>query len=174
MKTYHLCLSVLFIFSFTGLFAQHTEEKVKHSHWRISPFIGHTFVALEKGGKHTPIASWALDIEYWWQENMGIGLHNDLEVESFIIEDEEGEVIERHFPVVVSLDFLFKPWKKLVVYAGPGVEFDSNKNFGLIRLGVEYEFMVNERMDIAPTFFHDTRFNAFDTWTIALGVGWGF
>jgi len=170
-------LTILIFFCSLKTSAQHSQpnkEKTHHPHWRISPFIGHTFVALDKGGTHTPIASWALDIEYWHNDKIGIGLHNDLEIESFIVEEQAGEFIERDFPIVVSLDVLFKPWKGLVLYAGPGMEFDSNENFRLIRLGVEYEFIINEHIDIAPTFFHDNRFNAFDTWTIALGVGWRF
>ncbi|MEM9339579.1 MAG: hypothetical protein AAGA66_12670 [Bacteroidota bacterium] len=151
--------------------AQH-EQELDHPYWRISPFIGHTFVALEKGGEHTPISSWALDVEYWWKEHVGIGLHNDLEIASFIVESETDEFIERSFPCVVSFDFLIKPVGNVVLYAGPGIEFDANENFSLIRLGIEYEFLLNKHFDFAPAFFYDNRNNAFNTWTIAFGVGW--
>ncbi|MEM9895327.1 MAG: hypothetical protein AAF789_03065 [Bacteroidota bacterium] len=147
-------------------------KKDKHSYWRISPLIGHTYVALEQGGEHTPIASWALDLEYWWSERAGLGLHNDLEIESFVVQNEKGEFISRNFPLVTSLDLLTKPWKELVLYAGPGIEFDRNESFILMRVGLEYEFLIDEKFDLAPTFFYDNRFNAFNTWTFAFGVGY--
>ena len=172
LMTSKLLLFFWFVYLSSDLIAQPDHEPEHHSYWRISPFIGHTFVALEKGGEHTPIASWALDVEYWWKESIGVGLHNDLEIESFIVEDTDGEFIERHFPVVVSLDFLFKPWKGIVVYGGPGMEFDSNESFGLMRTGIEYEFVLDDHFDVSPTFFYDNRFGAFNTWTFAFGVGW--
>jgi hypothetical protein len=69
------------------------------------------------------------------------------------------------------MELLVKPWKGMVLQVGPGIEFEKEKNYNLIRYGLEYEFELTKHWDIAPTFFYDSRFNAFDTWSIALGVG---
>jgi len=170
-------LKLMFLLTFTSLFSANCFAQNLHednSHWRIAPLIGHTYVALEKRGNHTPIASWGLDLEYWVNHKWGIGLHNDLEIESFIIEQEENELIERHYPLVGSLDLLIRPWRELVMFFGPGVEFDRNETFSLVRIGAEYEFILTETFDLSPAFFYDGRIDAFNTWTFGLGVGYRF
>ncbi|NQZ76731.1 MAG: hypothetical protein HRT61_11635 [Ekhidna sp.] len=172
---YRILMIILLAASGHQAYSQQNENvHISSPYWRISPLIGHTFIALEQGGEHTPIASWALDIEFWWSDHLGIGLHNDLEIESFVVVNQKGEHIERHFPVVTSLDLLVKVWKELVFYAGPGIEFDANESLEVVRLGLEYEFLLDKHFDIAPTFFYDNRFNQFNTWTVAFGMGYKF
>ena len=81
------------------------------------------------------------------------------------------EELERISPLVVTLDALYKPWRGLVLQIGPGIEFEKNENYPLLRAGIEYEFELNHHWDIAPTVFYDTRFSEYHTWSIALGVG---
>lgn len=146
---------------------QHSEFK----HWRIAPLIGHTMVPAGTSSDHFAIPSWGLDLEYWLNPKWGIGLHNDLEVQSFIVEHDGQEMLERESPLVLSLDLLWKPWKGLVFLAGPGYEFEKEENFKLLRFGAEYEFEFDHHWDISPSLFYDTRQEAYDTWSIALGIG---
>lgn len=148
------------------------EHASEFRHFRIAPLIGHTFVPAGHLQDHFAIPSWGLDIEYWFNPRWGVGLHNDLEMQSFIIERVGGEeFLERDYPLVVTLDALFKPWRELVLVIGPGYELERNENFFLFRIGLEYEFELNHHWDLAPTFFYDSRQNAFNTWSVALGVG---
>lgn len=140
-------------------------------HWRVALLLGHTFVPAV-GSQYSAIPSWGVDLEYWPTAKWGIGLHNDIELQSFIIEQAGREgLLEREYPLVLTLDALFKPWRGLVLQFGPGIELERSEHFYLLRLGVEYEFEFGRHWDVAPSIFYDTRLEAFDTWAITLGVG---
>ena len=150
--------------------AEHSDHE-QFRHFRVAALIGHTFVPTPQSSRHLAIASWGLDLEYWFNRKWGLGLHNDFELQHFIIMEGDGEELERDYPVVLTLDLLFKPWKGLVFLIGPGYEFEKNENFFLVRAGVEYEIDLPNHWDLSPSFFYDTRRGAYDTWTFSLAVG---
>ena len=147
------------------------EEKIPPI--RIAVVIGHTLIPDEHAGENFFIPSWGLDLEYWMNKEWGLGIHSDLEIETFVIirDNGEGEELKRVSPLVVTLDALYKPWKGLVLQIGPGIEIERHENYPLLRAGIEYEFELDHHWDIAPTIFYDTRLNEYHTWSIALGVG---
>lgn len=140
-------------------------------HFRVAAIIGHTLIPARHADDNLFIPSWGLDLEYWWNPTWGIGLHNDLELESFIIERPSEEILERNYPLVMTLDLLYKPWGGLVLMAGPGYEVADQEDFFLLRLGLEYEIDFGHHWDLAPTLFYDSREDSFQTWSIGLGVG---
>ncbi|HMO38158.1 MAG TPA: hypothetical protein PKC76_04705 [Saprospiraceae bacterium] len=169
-----LCL-LLPVFN-TMIQAQHHSEapnKAHFPHFRGAILLGHTFVPTSlPREQHTVIPSWGLDIEYWFSQSWAIGLHNDLELQTFIIErGKDDELLEREFPLVLTLDALYRLPNGLVFQVGPGYEIERNESFLLLRAGIEYEWHLGHHWDIAPAFFYDTRAKANDTWTIALGFG---
>lgn len=157
------------------IFAQH-QHKDHHDnhhtpHWRMAVILGHTFIPPHHLNAHAAIPSWGLDIEYWIDRKWAIGLHNDLEIANFIIQENKEETIERSYPLVLTVDAIYNPWKGLICLIGPGIELENETNYRLIRAGIEYEIEIGNHWDIAPTFFYDTRFNAYNTWSIGLGIG---
>lgn len=139
--------------------------------FRVAVLIGHTFIPARHSSERLIIPSWGLDLEYWFNSKWGLGLHNDVELQSFLIEKGADEIVEREYPLVITLDALYKPWKGLVLQLGPGYELERTENYFLVRFGLEYEIDLPGHWDIAPTFFYDTRDRVYDTWSIALGVG---
>lgn len=176
MKRFPLLVLGLVSLCFTA-FGQHAalepaeEQEMNFPHLRAAVLIGHTYVPASATESHLFIPSWGLDLEYWFNESWAIGLHNDVELQSFLIEHLDGMELEREFPLVFTLDAIVKPWKGLVVQVGPGYEFEKTENFFLVRAGVEYEIEFGHHWDLSPSLFYDTRFEANDTWTIALGLG---
>lgn len=177
----HVCWLLPFLFSSVGL-AQHgpalgeggREETREHlPSFRVAVLIGHTLIPAEHAGENFFIPSWGLDLEYWMNPRWGVGMHSDLELETFVIlkEDSRQEEVERVLPLVMTLDVLYKPWKGLVLQLGPGIEFERQENFALLRAGIEYEIELGHHWDLAPTVFYDTRFSEYHTWSLALGVG---
>jgi len=150
----------------------HSPETTEHfKKFRAAVLIGHTFIPTRHSSERLIIPSWGLDIEYWFNATWGLGLHNDIELQSFLIERGDDELIEREYPLVITLDLLYKPWRGLVLQLGPGYELEAAENYFLMRVGAEYEFELPGHWDISPTFFYDTREKVYDTWSIALGVG---
>lgn len=165
-----MCLTI-------SVFAQKHENTHLKGHefknLRLGLVIGHTYVPTEttRGTETVILPSIGLDIEYWFTHKWAIGLHNDIELESFEAEKEKGTIIQREFPVVLTLDGIWKPWHDLVLLAGPGVELETNESFFVFRIGAEYEVEFNKHWDITPAFFYDNRKDAFNTWSFGLGIG---
>lgn len=174
-----LCLSYLSvsICAYGQHEAQSHNQIASDSHFRISLAIAHTFLpeGTSEGTQTLILPTFALDLEYWMNHQWGLGLHNDLELLNFEIEDEHHNVfIEREFPVLITLDALWKPNNHLVLFAGPGIELESNKNYFVFRAGSEYEIPFSDLWDVAPLIFYDIRNGAYNTLTIGLGVGYTF
>ena len=138
---------------------------------RIAFYIGHTLIPELSSDKNVLIPSYGLDIDYWFSDAFGLGIHSDIEIENFVVNKNESEEIERQFPLVLTLDALYSPIDGLIIQAGPGVELDPGKRFLLSRVGVEYEIPIGHHWDLSPAIFYDHRFNSFGTWTLSLGVG---
>ena len=139
---------------------------------RLALLIGHTFVPnrLETAGLFVP--SWGLDYEVWFGRDFGLGLHSDIELETFVIEKASGgETLEREYPVVATLDVLWRAMGGLVLELGPGIELEPKESLFVVRGGVSYEIEIQDGWDLAPSAFYDVRPGHFDAWTIGLGVG---
>jgi len=150
-------------------------HKNGHSHFRLALLLGHSIVPINEEGKRTTIPSWGFDLEFWLNHKFGVGLHNDLEMMTFVIERGENEEdLVREYPKVFTLDLLYSPINDLVLIAGIGREFEVNENYFLYRFGVEYEIPISEKWDICPSFAYDSRQDAFNTCTIMLGIGHKF
>lgn len=168
-------LSTLFLFSQNHDTSFDNNEN--ESHFRISAGLAHTYLPEETtdGTQNLILPSIALDIEYWFNHRWGIGLHNDLELLNFEIKDNDDQVfIEREFPVLLTFDALWKPYKELVLFVGPGVELEQEKNYFVFRAGCEYEIPFSSNWDLAPLVFYDMRDGAYNTLTVGLGVGYRF
>jgi hypothetical protein len=146
------------------------EKNKSESGFRIVGIIGHTLVHTEDLD-NVFVPSWGLDIEYWFNEKWGIGLHNDVEIETFVVRNSENEEVERVNPLVFTIDALYQFGNGFVFTLGPGVEFEKEESFYLFRIGIEYEKDITEKFYLLPNFFLDQRFDGYNTWNIGLGIG---
>lgn len=182
MKRIHISFSALVIFLLSaavGVQAQdHPEyprEPATHGFkpWRVGGMLYHTYIGTHTSeGKETLIVpTIGLDVEYWFSDKWGIGSHNDLELISFEVERGEAHTLERETPLLLTLDGLWKPWKGLILLVGPGVEFEKEENLFVVRSGLEYEIELGAHWDVAPTVFYDIRTDAYDTFSMGIGIG---
>jgi len=150
-----------------------THKQIEHneSGFRLAGIIGHTLIKNTGVDNNIFVPSWGLDLEYWFNHKWGIGLHKDIEIETFIIKNSEHEEVERVNPLVITLDALYQFGNGFVVTVGPGVEIEKKESFYLTRVGIEYEKDFSKSMYLIPTLFLDQRFDGFSTWTIGLGIG---
>jgi hypothetical protein len=138
--------------------------------FRLVGIIGHTLVNNEELD-NVFVPSWGLDIEYWFNNTWGIGLHNDVEIETFVVKNSENNEIERVNPLVLTIDALYHLGNGFVITLGPGVELERQESYYLIRVGIEYEKHISPSLYLLPNFFLDQRFDGYNTWNIGLGIG---
>ncbi|MEJ2004741.1 MAG: hypothetical protein P8X57_07210 [Cyclobacteriaceae bacterium] len=143
-------------------------------HFRMSAAFGHTYLPKDTrvGRDVAVLPTINLDLEYWFSHRVGIGFHNDLELLNFQVRDQEDDlIIERDYPVLITFDVIYRLFKGLTIYAGPGVEFEKNEDYFVTRLGLEYEIEIRRGWDVHPVLFHDFRRNAYNTTSIGVGFG---
>ncbi len=151
------------------------EENEEFKHNRLALVIGQTHVPKAfqstKGDEGIIVPSWGLNYEYWFNHKFALGLHSDMEISNYIIEEENGQELERTRPLIVALIGIYNPWKGLELLGGFGREFEEHKKFWVYRFGIEYEIEIGHHWDIAPGLVFDIKEDLYDSWTIGLGVG---
>lgn len=167
-----ICLSLLVSICFLSgrLQAQESTEETKNS---ISLSLGHTHVSKGiREGKNQWLAlpSWAIDYNREINESWFVGLHNEIIIEDFEVKSNDGEVLERTFPISMVGVVGFKPKEYLSFMIGGGIEWAEEETFQLIRLGVEPALPISEHLELVLGAVYDFKINAYDSWSLSLGV----
>jgi hypothetical protein len=75
--------------------------------------IGHTHIPK---GFHTAennealiVPSWGLNYVYHINEKWAIGWLNDMEIATYVVQEPDGDIIDRERPVITSLVGIFRP-----------------------------------------------------------------
>ncbi|MGB5318923.1 hypothetical protein, partial [Eudoraea sp.] len=55
------------------------------------------------------------------------------------------------------------------IVAGPGMEFEKNKNLFIVRIGTEYEFELGNDWGISPSLNYDFK-EQYSTWDFSIGL----
>jgi len=176
------CLLMLLIgvFSSAG-FAQNAEgereEGETEKKHRIAVIIGHAHVpeGIDKAGNKQwlVLPTWGLDYDYRITSRWAVGVHTDIIVENFELEEHFGEeqaVLERSRPLATTLVVTFKPGQHLTYILGGGAEIAPEETFGLIRLGLEYGWELPEEWELGISLMNDFKINAYNSWVLGLGV----
>ena len=165
---------ILFILSVQIRVMAQEHEAAPFSPHKVAVMIAHTHVPGAGTGTQSSgliVPSWGLDYEYWIDPHWAIGLHNDMEIATYVVEGHEGKEIERERPVIVSLVGLFKPTHQLILLAGFGRELEKHDSYWVTRFGVEYEFEINHSWELSPSLIYDIKESVYDSWSIGLAVG---
>ena len=151
------------------------EEEFKHN--QIGIMLGHAHI---DEGPHTEGSRWlvvpmvSLNYNYWFNEKWGIGLHTDFILENYEITEEtdegEVEILERELPIAPALMAAFKPGKHFTFMLGIGEEFAKEDDLFLIRGEVEYTLELPQTFELGVALGYDARFDAYDSWVMAIGV----
>ncbi|WP_336515354.1 hypothetical protein [Pollutibacter soli] len=151
------------------------EAGSKHS---IGLTIGHESVFNgrdENGKKKTlKLPFWGVDYNYRINSKWLIGLHTDIILESFEVEKNlksgTEEVVERTIPVAPAIIGMFTPGEHWKFGLGAGAEFAKEATYFLNRAAVEYGQEFGKGWEVFCSLQYDFRWNAYDTWTIGLGI----
>ena len=177
MRNFLLCFLSLVLFS-NDIMAQH-EHDVFHPHHTLGLYISHTQVieGVDKDGHKNwlTLPSWGLDYNYKFSSKWAIGLHSDMIIESFEVEDhlnsgEQIKTLKRVHPIASAVMASFKPGHHFNYLFGAGGEFASTGNLFLIRVGTEYEYHINKDWEFNANLTSDFNINAYNSWAIRLGI----
>lgn len=167
-------LFLFFFFISSIALGQETEHESLNKKNGLTMLLGHTYVrkAVVDGEKSWLILpSIVLDYNYSLSQNWKIGWHNDLILENFVVERfGERPEIERKKPLASTIVAGFKPGKHFTYEFGFGGEFEKEENFFLTRVGVEYSLEIKEGMEFITNFVYDFKWNAYDSFSIGVGL----
>ncbi len=209
MKFRIIFLSVIFIFlNYSYSFSQESEHhndsnkvhdlesqhEVQEEHHEghhkkhaISLVISHTHIKSgvknETGDNWMALPSFGINYNYSFNEKWAIGLHNDIIIEEFIVEDKnhEGEIhakseeveipgIDRGRPIASAVMLTYKPHEHIALLAGGGMEFSKHENFALIRFGVEFPFHIPNDWEVLGVMSYDINIDAYNGFTFGFGI----
>ena len=153
------------------------EEGEHFHHHQIGAMIGHAHIYQ---GSHTDGKKWlvvpmvSLNYNYWINKTWGIGLHTDFILETYEVheEGEDGEIniLERELPIAPALMAAYKPGEHFTFMLGVGEEFAKEEDLFLIRGEVEYSLELPKAFEFGAAVGYDIRFDAYDSWVLAVGL----
>ena len=181
---FRVLASLLISLTATTLQAQHAEAAVAgHASAgsvhgmkgtsRLTLGLGHTHVSKGKvdgDTKWLALASWSFNYDYWLSDKLAIGLQNDLVLESFIIEDDKGEFIERKYPWAIVPVVIYKTGKHFSLLGGIGAEYSHGHTLALTRLGMEYGWHLPQNWEVGIAAVWDGKWNYYNSWGLAFTV----
>jgi len=156
--------------------ADHVSQHSEHARHMVQIMIGHTHIAdgrNEDGEKEWLILpSWALNYNYKFDESWQIGFHSDIIIDKFEIELEHDKVIvERSRPIALAIMGGYKTRSPFTLLLGGGIEFESHKNLGFVRFGVEPGWHFGEgKWEVSAIAEYEIKFDHYNSWLVGLGI----
>ncbi len=171
-------LPILFLFFYGSVFSQeeaHPEWQQQHT---LGIVISHTQISqgIQANGKRKwlSLPSWAINYNYKFSKQWAIGLHNDIVVEDFAVEEHlksaNAQVLKRSYPIASAIMVSYKPGKHFSYMLGGGGEFAHTGNLFLFRVGLEYGYHLSKNWELNANVTNDLKVNAYNSWAIGLGV----
>ena len=155
---------------------QPEHETEDHPRHMISLEIGHSHLSegVRNGEKEWIIVpSWAINYSYLLSEKWIVGLHTDIIIENFEVESnrsDEAGTIKRTRPVSMVGAVAYKPLPRLAVITGAGFEYAPEETFALFRLGLEPSIELSHKWEIIFSVVYDIKVDAYNNWSMGMGV----
>ena len=171
-KIFFSGLLLLFI-AFVNAQEKEEEKEFAEKKHSVALVISHTQMneGIEGGKKEwISLPSWGIDYNYELCEKWAVGLHNDIIMESFIVEHNDGTEIERSSPFASTVVALYKPGKHFSFVLGAGGEFSKEENLFLIKAGIEYGYRFHDDWELIANITNDLKVDAYNSWAIGFGI----
>ena len=85
--------------------------------------------------------------------------------------ESRGQLLQRENVFIIAAGAMYRVLPSLIVYLGPGYEFETHESFFVIRVGIKYEIEIEDNWGFAPTVEADFKETAYSS--IFVGVGFG-
>ena len=166
---------LLFLLVITPALSQENEKEEETKH-KVILLVGLTHIpeTIEEGEvlNSENVPTIGLDYFYTLNPKWAIGVVVDLELGKYAV-NFGGENIPRENAVVTGVVAGYTLLKGWSVYAGPGVEFESNRNLFIFRATTEYEFELGKNWGLSPGFSYDFK-KEYSTYALGVGISSSF
>ena len=161
------------------------QHESHHLHHALSGSINHTiiFSGIKNGDTQSiNVPSFGLNYTYFFNNKWGLGLHNDIILEDFLVKGESsgdpvtkssGEeivIIERGRPISMAIMGVYKPIENLGILAGAGMEFSSHEDYAVIRFGLEAPVHLPKNWEVYGILTYDIMIDAYTSLTYGIGL----
>lgn len=116
------------------------------------------------------VPTWGILYDFEISERFALGVHADIFLQSFKIEEKDGEIITRDYPIAVALVGNYNVFNRLWLSLGGGVEFERERNLGILTVGLEYIIPIHEQWKLTPSLSYDAKLEGYQNWILGLAV----
>ncbi|PRY52389.1 hypothetical protein B0I27_106150 [Arcticibacter pallidicorallinus] len=155
----------------------HRAVEAEEKGYKITLALGHAHIheGIEDGNeKWLMMPSWAFNADYVINKHWAFGLHNDLILENFTVEEhlnnERHTVLERSRPFATKVVGTYKPGSHLGLMLGVGDEITKEENLFLSTVGVDYGVHIHGGWEVVGELTYDVKWKSYDTWVLGFGI----
>ena len=161
----------IFCIAFCGYCQQ--DEKIegeeKEPRWAVSlTSINSHIPQVEDPKAWSVIPAWGVGAEYKFSEKWFAFTLFEVELVSYVVELEEGELLEREFPFIVCAGLGYELLPGWALEAAYGREFEPSESFDLLHVATGYAFSLPRNWHVGPGFSLNTRFKGYPTWSFKI------
>ena len=150
-----------------------SKQTIPILHHEIEGFVGSTHVpkgALDDSNATLILPNIGLNYKYWFDDHFGIGWYNNIVVLTYVVNSDSHQDLDRHYPITTTVVGIFKPWKNLSFFMGPGLEIDKNLSLFVLRFGIDYGFSLSNDWYLTPRLIFDNLGGDIQAYTLGIGV----
>jgi hypothetical protein len=151
---------------------EETEERNQEKRQTLAFVFGYTHIpAATKDGKKEEavfVPTIGLDYFYLLNEKWTVGGVFDMELSRYEVAFEDDE-ITREIAIVLGALVGYEVLPHWGILAGPGIEFEKNKNLFVFRLTTEYTFEIGDDWGLFPSFTYDFK-KEYSSYAIGIGI----
>jgi hypothetical protein len=174
LKTFIITF-ISFQFSFITIHAQENSS-IKEKRHAVQFLLSHTQIQEAVNNKNETswlsVPSFEINYNYEINEKWAIGLHTDIVIEDFSVENysEDNQIIERSSPIAPAIVTSYKFCNHFSALLGLGGEFSKEESFMLSRIGIEYSYEFHKDWELVSNITNDLKLNAYNSFSIGIGV----
>ena len=143
-------------------------------HHEIDGFVGSTHVpngALDNSDATLILPNIGFNYKYWFDNHFAIGWYNNIVALTYVVDTDSHQDLDREYPITTTLVGIFNPWKKLAIFAGPGIEIDKNRSLFVLRFGIDYGISLSNNWNLSPRFIFDNLGGDIQAYTLGISIG---
>lgn len=175
MKKISVSIIILIFASWQAFSQGHSSKQIMpFLHHEIDGFVGSAHVpkgALDNSNATLILPNIGLNYKYWFDEKFALGLYNNIVALTYVINSDSHQDLDRNYPITTTIVGIFKLWKNLAIFTGPGLEIDKNKTLLVFRFGVDYGFPLANDWYLTPRFIFDNLGGDIQAYTLGISAG---